>query len=123
SYFARVNYSLLDKYLFTVTGRLDGSSKFGQDQKRAFFPSAAFAWKISEEDFLKDSQILSNLKFRTSYGETGNSEIGVYQSLASMSSNTAILGGERASGVGIGSLSNPNLKWEKTAQFDAGLEF
>lgn len=123
SYFARVNYSLLDKYLFTVTGRLDGSSKFGQDQKRAFFPSAAFAWKISEEDFLKDSQVLSNLKFRTSYGETGNSEIGVYQSLASMSSNTAILGGERASGVGIGSLSNPNLKWEKTAQFDVGLEF
>ncbi|MGS2741446.1 SusC/RagA family TonB-linked outer membrane protein [Sinomicrobium sp. M5D2P17] len=123
SYFARVNYSLMNKYLFTVTGRLDGSSKFGQDQKRAFFPSAAFAWKISEEDFLKDSHGLSNLKFRTSYGETGNSEIGVYQSLASMSSNTAILGGERASGVGIGTLTNPDLKWEKTAQFDAGLEF
>ncbi|SFW30924.1 TonB-linked outer membrane protein, SusC/RagA family [Sinomicrobium oceani] len=123
SYFARVNYSLMNKYLFTVTGRLDGSSKFGQDQKRAFFPSAAFAWKISEEDFLKDSHGLSNLKFRTSYGETGNSEIGVYQSLASMSSNTAILGGDRASGVGIGTLSNPDLKWEKTAQFDAGLEF
>lgn len=123
SYFARVNYTLMNKYLFTVTGRLDGSSKFGQDQKRAFFPSAAFAWKISEEDFLKDSHVLSNLKFRTSFGETGNSEIGVYQSLASMSSNTAILGGDRASGVGIGTLSNPDLKWEKTAQFDAGLEF
>lgn len=122
SYFARVNYSLMDKYLFTLTGRLDGSSKFGQDQKRAFFPSAAFAWKISEEDFLKESEVLSNLKLRTSYGETGNSEIGVYQSLASMSSNTAIIGGDRAPAVGIGTLANPDLKWEKTAQFDAGLE-
>ena len=122
SYFARVNYSLMNKYLFTLTGRLDGSSRFGQDQKRAFFPSAAFAWKISEEDFLKDSEVLSNLKLRTSYGETGNSEIGVYQSLASMSSNTAIIGGDRAPAVGIGTLANPELKWEKTAQFDAGLE-
>ncbi|RAV28145.1 SusC/RagA family TonB-linked outer membrane protein [Sinomicrobium soli] len=123
SYFARVNYSLMNKYLFTVTGRLDGSSKFGADKKRAFFPSAAFAWKVSEEDFLRDSHGLSTLKLRTSYGETGNSEIGVYQSLANMAANTAILGGDRASGTGIGSLANPDLKWEKTAQFDAGVEF
>ncbi|UOB17810.1 SusC/RagA family TonB-linked outer membrane protein [Abyssalbus ytuae] len=122
SYFGRINYNLMNKYLFTVTGRLDGSSKFGADQKRAFFPSAAFAWKVSEEDFLKDSKVISNLKFRTSYGETGNSEIDPYESLASLSSNTAILGGERASGVGIGTLPNPDLKWEKTAQFDAGIE-
>lgn len=122
SFFGRINYSLMNKYLFTVTGRLDGSSKFGEENKRAFFPSAAFAWKVSEEDFLKDSETISNLKFRTSYGETGNSEIGVYQSLASLGSNTAILGGERYPGVGIGTLANPNLKWEKTAQFDAGVE-
>ncbi|ADF53505.1 tonB-dependent Receptor Plug domain protein [Zunongwangia profunda SM-A87] len=122
SYFGRVNYSLMNKYLFTVTGRLDGSSKFGSDNKRAFFPSAAFAWKVSEENFLEDSNTISNLKLRTSYGETGNSEIGVYQSLATMSSNVAILGGERAPGVGIGTLPNPNLKWEKTAQIDFGIE-
>ncbi|EIJ38271.1 TonB-linked outer membrane protein, SusC/RagA family [Galbibacter orientalis DSM 19592] len=122
SFFGRVNYSLMNKYLFTITGRLDGSSKFGEDNKRAFFPSAAFAWKVSEEDFLKDSETISNLKFRTSYGETGNSEIGVYQSLASLGSSTAILGGERFPGVGIGTLANPDLKWEKTAQFDAGIE-
>ncbi|MDG3582660.1 SusC/RagA family TonB-linked outer membrane protein [Galbibacter pacificus] len=122
SFFGRVNYNLMNKYLFTVTGRLDGSSKFGEDNKRAFFPSAAFAWKVSEEDFLKDSEAISNLKFRTSYGETGNSEIGVYQSLASLGSNTAVLGGERYPGVGIGTLANRNLKWEKTAQFDAGIE-
>ncbi len=122
SYFGRVNYSLFNKYLFTVTGRLDGSSRFGADNKRAFFPSAAFAWKIAEEDFVKDSDVINQLKFRTSYGETGNTEIGVYQSLASLTSSTAILNNQRAPGVGIGTLSNPDLKWEKTAQFDAGLE-
>ena len=122
SYFGRINYNLMSKYLFTVTGRLDGSSRFGSDKKRAFFPSAAFAWRISEEDFLKNSTTINNLKFRTSYGETGNTEIGVYQSLASLSTSTAILSGQRASGVGIGTLANPDLQWEKTAQVDAGLE-
>ncbi|SEL49045.1 SusC/RagA family TonB-linked outer membrane protein [Parapedobacter koreensis] len=122
SYFARVNYSLLDKYLFTVTGRLDGSSKFGISNKYAFFPSAALAWRVSEEDFLKDAETVSDLKLRTSYGMTGNSEIGVFQSLANLAAATAIFEGNRASGVGIGTLANPNLKWEKTAQYDVGIE-
>ena len=122
SYFGRVNYNLMNKYLFTVTGRLDGSSRFGEDKKRAFFPSAAFAWKISEENFLKNNDVINNLKLRTSYGETGNTEIGVYQSLASLSTSTAILSGQRASGVGIGTLANPDLQWEKTSQVDAGIE-
>lgn len=122
SYFGRLNYKLKDKYLFTITGRLDGSSRFGTDNKRAFFPSAAFAWKASEENFLNDSNTINKLKLRTSYGETGNTEIGVYQSLASLTSSTAILSSQRAPGVGIGTLANPDLKWEKTAQFDAGLE-
>lgn len=122
SYFGRVNYKLKDKYLFTITGRLDGSSRFGTDNKSAFFPSAAFAWKASEENFLNDSKIINKLKLRTSYGETGNTEIGVYQSLASLTSSTAILNNQRAPGVGIGTLANPDLKWEMTAQFDAGLE-
>lgn len=122
SYFGRVNYSLLNKYLFTLTGRLDGSSKFGSSNKYAFFPSAAFAWRVAEEDFLRDSEHISDLKLRTSYGLTGNSEIGVYQSLANLAASTAIFGGARASGVGIGTLANPNLKWEKTAQYDIGVE-
>jgi len=122
SYFGRVNYNLLDRYLFTLTGRLDGSSKFGSSNKYAFFPSAAFAWRVAEEDFLRDSETISDLKLRTSYGQTGNSEIGVYQSLANLAAATAILDGSRASGVGIGTLANPNLKWEKTAQYDLGLE-
>ncbi len=121
SYFGRVNYQLYKKYLFTVTGRLDGSSRFGSNNKRAFFPSAAFAWRVSKENFLKGSKTISNLKLRTSYGETGNSEIGQYKSLSTLKSGTAILDGKRAPSVGIDRLANPNLKWERVNQFDAGL--
>ncbi|MCH7410430.1 TonB-dependent receptor [Belliella sp. DSM 111904] len=123
SYFGRFNYNLMSKYLFTFTGRVDGSSKFGSGNKYAFFPSAAFAWRVADEGFMQDVTAISDLKLRSSYGVTGNSEIGVYQSLASMGNSTAIIGGQRAPGVGLGTLPNPNLRWEKTAQFDIGLEF
>ncbi|MBS7563892.1 TonB-dependent receptor [Mucilaginibacter sp. Bleaf8] len=122
SYFGRLNYTLNEKYLFTVTGRYDGSSKFGENKKYAFFPSAAFAWRVSEEGFLKNNKTISNLKFRTSYGLTGNSEITPYNSLAFLTNSTAIFGGTRASGTSISTLANPDLKWERTAQFDAGIE-
>lgn len=123
SYFGRVNYTLLDKYLFTVTGRADGSSKFGDNHKFAFFPSAALAWKVSDEEFLKGNPIISNLKVRTSYGLTGNSEIPPYSSLPLLRSNyAAIYNDTRVSGTGINRLPNKDLKWEKTAQTDAGLE-
>lgn len=123
SYFARINYGLMDKYLLTFTGRADGSSKFGQNHKFAFFPSAAFAWRISEEEFFKDNSVISNLKLRTSYGLTGNSEIPPYSSLALLSSNyAAVLGDIRVGGTGISRLANPDLKWEKTAQSDVGVE-
>ena len=122
SYFGRVNYNLKDKYLFTLTGRFDGSSRFGKNNQFAFFPSAAAAWRLSEEDFLKNNPTISNLKLRTSYGITGNSEIGSYRSLANLSTNAYIFGNTRASGSAIGRLANPDLQWEKTAQYDAGLE-
>lgn len=123
SYFGRINYTLLDKYLFTVTGRADGSSKFGENHKFAFFPSAALAWKVSDEEFLKGNPIISNLKVRTSYGLTGNSEIPPYSSLSLLSSTYAtVYGDTRVSGTGINRLPNRDLKWEKTAQTDAGLE-
>ncbi len=122
SYFSRVIYALKNKYLFTATGRYDGSSKFGANHKYAFFPSAAFAWRVSEEDFLKQSQTISNLKLRVSYGSTGNSEIGQYQSISSLTSNTAIFNGARAAGEVQGSMPNPDLKWEKTNQFDFGVD-
>ena len=123
SFFGRINYTLADKYLFTVTGRADGSSKFGENNKYAFFPSAAFAWRMSDEKFLAGSRTISNLKLRTSYGLTGNSEISPYASDPSLSSGyVAIINNQRVTGVGVGRLGNPNLQWEQTAQFDAGVE-
>ncbi|WP_339925597.1 TonB-dependent receptor [uncultured Cyclobacterium sp.] len=123
SYFARVNYILDDKYLFTATGRADGASKFGENNKYAFFPSTALAWRMSEEQFLKDNSTISNLKIRASYGLTGNSEIPAYSSLSLLSSNySAIYNENQFGGTGINRLSNPNLRWEKTSQSDIGLE-
>lgn len=123
SYFGRINYSLRDKYLLTVTGRADGSSKFGEYNKFSFFPSAALAWRLSEEEFLKSNPIISNLKLRTSFGLTGNSEIPAYTSLRLLGANyNTVFGDVRAGGTGINRLANPDLRWEKTAQYDAGVE-
>lgn len=123
SYFGRVNYTLNDKYLLTFTGRADGSSKFGENHKYAFFPSAALAWKVSDEDFLSSNPAISNLKLRTSFGMTGNSEIPPYSSLSLLRSNYAtVFSDTRVIGTGINRLANPDLKWEKTAQTDVGLE-
>ncbi|MCW3465081.1 SusC/RagA family TonB-linked outer membrane protein [Chitinophaga nivalis] len=122
SYFSRLNYGLKDKYLFTVTGRMDGSSKFGKANQYAFFPSAALAWRVSQEEFMKSIAAISNLKVRVSYGATGNSEIAAYQALAGMSNYDVIFGGQRNIGIGIGRMPNEALKWEKNRQFDAGIE-
>ena len=113
----------MDKYLVTFTGRVDGSSKFGDNHKFAFFPSAALAWRVSEESFLKGNPVVSNLKVRTSYGLTGNSEIPPYTSLSLLSSNYAtIYNDTKVGGTGIARLANPDLRWEKTAQTDVGME-
>ncbi len=123
SYFGRLNYGYKDKYLVTFTGRADGSSKFGENNKFAFFPSTAVAWRVSEEDFLKGNPIVSNLKVRASVGLTGNSEIPPYSSLALLSSNYAtIYNDTKVGGTGIARLANPDLRWEKTLQEDVGLE-
>ncbi|WP_134088449.1 TonB-dependent receptor [Olivibacter sp. XZL3] len=122
SYFARANYSYKDKYLLTVTGRFDGSSRFGENNKFAFFPSAAAAWRISEEDFLKGNETVSNLKLRLSYGLTGNSEIDSYLSRANLQSGNYVFDGRLSAGTVINTLPNPNLKWEKTAQYNAGFD-
>lgn len=123
SYFGRIIYAFKNKYLLTVTGRADGSSKFGANQKYSIFPSAALAWRISEEDFLKNSSFISNLKLRTSYGQTGNAEINSYASLALLGSGyAAIWNDTRVTGVGTNRLSNPDLKWERTSQGDVGVE-
>ncbi len=122
SYFSRLNYNYAHKYLLTLTGRFDGSSRFGADNKFSFFPSAAFAWRVSEEEFLKDVEQLSNLKLRMSYGLTGNSEIGSYRSLANMSTTSYVFNGQRITGAAIGRLANPLLQWEKTAEYNLGFD-
>lgn len=122
SYFARVNYAFQNKYLLTVTGRIDGSSKFGVANRYAFFPSAAVAWRVSDEPFMENLASISNLKLRASYGATGNSEIPAYRALAGMSNYDVIFNGARQIGVGVGRMANSNLKWEKTRQVDFGVE-
>ncbi|SEW39828.1 TonB-linked outer membrane protein, SusC/RagA family [Chitinophaga sp. YR573] len=123
SYFARVTYNINEKYLFTATGRYDGSSKFGANNKYAFFPSAGAAWRISQENFMKDTKWISNLKLRASYGVSGNQEIGQYQSIAQIQPSTTVLGGSSQSSLLPSYIGNPNLKWERSLQADAGLEF
>jgi len=122
SYFARLTYNISDKYLFTATGRYDGSSKFGKNNKYAFFPSAGVAWRISEEDFLKGNALISNLKLRGSYGSTGNQEIGTYNSIQLLGSGTTLFNGQRQPTVFRQSFGNPDLKWERVNQADIGLE-
>lgn len=123
SYFARLTYGFRDKYLVTFTGRADGSSKFGENNKFSLFPSAAVAWRVSEEDFLKNSNTFSNLKVRASYGVTGNSEINTYAPDALLGTGyAAIINNTRVAGVGTNRLANPDLKWERTSQYDVGLE-
>lgn len=120
SYFLRFAYTYKDRYSATVTGRVDGSSKFGANNKYAFFPSAGLAWNISQEDFLKDNKVISTLKLHTSYGLTGNSEIDPYQSLGRISAGTYLINGVRAPYSYMSTMPNPDLKWEKTGQFDVG---
>ena len=123
SFFGRLNYNYKEKYLLTLTGREDGSSRFGSKSKTGFFPSAAVAWRISEEDFLKNNKTLSDLKLRLSYGLTGNSEIGEYRSPANINTTNYVFGGSQAIGTTLTSIGNDNLAWEKTAEFDIGLSF
>lgn len=122
SYFVRGNYSYDDRYSLTVTARADGSSKFGKNNKYGFFPSAGFAWNASNEEFLKGNETISNLKFHTSFGITGNSEISPYTSLALISAGSILMDNNRVGTGFVGNLANPDLKWEKTKTYDAGIE-
>jgi len=119
SWISRVNYRLYDRYLLTLTGRADGSSKFGSGNKWGFFPSAALAWRLSEESFFPAGAV-SNLKLRLSYGVTGNEKIGVYQSLGVLSPANYSYGDRVANGLQPSSVANSDLKWEQTRQFNAG---
>ena len=125
SFLGRINYGFADKYLITLSYRADGSSVFGANNKWGYFPSASLAWRVSEEDFIKNLNIFSDLKFRGSWGKTGNQAIAVYGSLAKIGSglNYPYNGTSITDiGYGITSAANVNLKWEATAQTDLGVD-
>ena len=123
SFLGRANYNLMEKYLLTVTARYDGSSKFSKNHKFAFFPSAALAWRVSEEEFMKEIDWLSNLKLRGSIGQTGNQSIDPYQTFAQLGTSAPIFGNGKDIGFNLSSMANDNLKWETTTQTDIGVDF
>ncbi|GGF25943.1 SusC/RagA family TonB-linked outer membrane protein [Echinicola rosea] len=124
SYLGRVNYTLKDKYLFTGTLRIDGSSRFGENNKFGYFPSGAFAWKVKEESFMQDLEALSTFKFRASWGQTGNQEIGNYLSISTfVPGPDAVFNDQKVSTTQPARIPNPDLKWETTEQWDIGLDF
>ncbi|WP_346316200.1 TonB-dependent receptor [Chitinophaga sp. YIM B06452] len=124
SFTSRVNYSLFQKYLFTATFRADGSSKFPADSKWGYFPSGAFAWRLSDEPFMKSISFISNAKLRTSFGVTGNNRVSDFGYLPNIILGTYYPFGSASSLPAYyqGRLGNENLKWESTRQFDAGIE-
>lgn len=126
SFFGRVNYNLMEKYLLTVNFRADGSTKFGENNKYGLFPSAALAWRMSEEEFIKKLNFFDNLKLRTSWGITGNQEIPnkISQILLGSTGGAIMDGGANVvPGITLTRTPNPDLKWERTEQINAGIDF
>ena len=125
SLLGRANYTLKDRYIFTASFRRDGSSRFAPGNKFANFASGAVAWTISEEEFIKNLNIFSNLKLRFSYGQTGNQAISSYQTIASLAPSNYPLDGTLSSGFAGQTYKGPlndKLKWETTDQYNVGLD-
>jgi TonB-dependent starch-binding outer membrane protein SusC len=122
SFYGRFNYSLKDRYLFTANIRRDGSSNFSRNNKWATFPSGAFAWKMSNEPFMQNVALISQWKWRVSYGLTGNQAISPYQTLARFSNVFTIIDGVPVNAVRPTTVANDDLTWETTAQFDVGTD-
>ena len=123
SFMGRVNYELLGKYMVTLTGRYDGSSRLAEGKKWGFFPSAAVLWRISSEDFMSSQELFNDLRLRVSYGLTGNTGIDPYQTRGSLSRTIYSFGGNAGFGYRPGALANPDLKWETSATANIGLDF
>ena len=122
SYLGRVNYSFKNKYLLTASLRADGSSKYSAGSKWGYFPSGAFAWKVKEEGFLKDVELISDLKFRSSYGYTGSQAINAYATLNQLATGKSIFGDALYNAIAPGTTLPGNLKWETTEQVDMGFD-
>ena len=122
SYFGRVNYTLKDKYFFQGTARVDGSSRFGRNNRYGFFPSVSAGWVLSDEDFLKDSETVSFMKLRASWGKTGNASIPDYARFGTYSAaNNGILYNQNPILFPLNP-ANPDLRWETSTTLDASLE-
>ena len=123
SYLARVNYNYANKYYASASIRRDGSSRFGADNKWGNFPSLAFSWRVANEPFFKQAfPGISDFKIRTSFGTTGNQEIGQYQSLSTLYSLNYLFGNNVVTGFASQRIPNKNLGWETTFQYDAGFD-
>jgi TonB-linked SusC/RagA family outer membrane protein len=123
SYMARINYQFDDKYLITITGRADGSSRLAEGNQWGFFPSAAIGWRISDESFMSDQNLFSNLKLRLSYGITGNTAIDPYQTRGLLTRTSYQFGDDAGYGYRPGQISNSELQWEKSAQLNIALDY
>lgn len=130
SYMGRVRYTLMDKFLFTVTSRIDGSTVFGDNNKWGVFPSASVAWRLEQEDFIKDLGFVNQLKLRLNYGEVGNQAIDPYTTLGEVTAYPMLFTNTNGTGDQLytgylpdANLANPNLKWETTTSSTLGLDF
>jgi TonB-linked SusC/RagA family outer membrane protein len=123
SYMGRINYAFDNRYMLTLTARSDGSSVFAPGHKWGFFPSAAFAWNVSNEKFMTGITALSNLKFRLGYGRTGNTALSPYGTLSTLNKSFYDFNDVAALGYYPASIPNPNLKWETTEAYNVGLDF
>ncbi len=126
SYFGRLQYGYKDKYLLLASLRRDGSSRFGANEQFALFPAISLGWVATEENFMKAMTVISHLKIRASYGESGNDNLGNdYAAIATIGNANYVFGSTQAIGIGQAPnvLANPDLKWEKSKTYDFGLDF
>lgn len=123
SYLGRINYTYADKYLLTANFRADGSSVFGANHKWGYFPSFSAGWRISKEGFFGENKLVNDLKLRAGWGEVGNDQIGNYASWGLVGPNAVyVIGGQTVPGTAITQMENDDLRWEKTAQTNIGLD-
>jgi len=123
SYFGRFQYAYDGKYLFSAVVRRDGSSNFGPKNKFGFFPTASLGWIASEEDFLKESNVISFLKLRASYGIIGNDRIPGFRFLSILNGEAEyVFNNQLAQGIAVGPVANPEIRWEKQIPLDIGLD-
>jgi TonB-linked SusC/RagA family outer membrane protein len=122
SIIGRLNYSYLNRYFLTGALRRDGSSRFGSNNKWGYFPSVSAGWLVSDEGFMKNLKTISTLKLKTSFGVAGNNQIPNYGPVSLLATSNYVYGNNKSSGLVVSNIANPDLKWEKTSQFNVGVE-